>query len=73
VIPRYPFVVVIHYKAEVKRGSVSRQFDTLAAAFAMRDANIGRRDVHKIVVGLELDVVEGTNIINMRRKPTLSE
>jgi hypothetical protein len=70
VIPRYPFFVIVHYKSEVKRGPVSRQFDTLASAFAMRDANVGRRDIHKIVVGVELDVVEGTNIVKLNRGPT---
>lgn len=57
-IPRYPFVVIIHYKKESHRSVVTRQFDTLAAAYAMREENRGKRDVHKIVIGLELDVVE---------------
>lgn len=57
-IPRYPFIVIVHFKSEVKRHPVTRQFDTLSSAIAMRDENIGRRDVHKVVVGVELDVIE---------------
>jgi hypothetical protein len=58
-IPRYPFITIVHYRAEVKRPIVTRQFDTLAAAFAMREENLGRKDVYKIIVCLELDVAEG--------------
>lgn len=57
-IPRYPFIVIIHYRTEVKRPVVTRQFDTLSAAMAMRDENIGKRDVYKVVIGVELDVAE---------------
>lgn len=57
-IPRYPFIVIVHYRAETKRPTVTRQFDTIAAAWAMREENIGKREVHRIVIGLELDVAE---------------
>lgn len=57
-IPRYPYVVIIHYKAETRKPVVTKQFETLATAMAMRNENIGRKYVHKIVVGIELDVTE---------------
>lgn len=57
-IPRYPFIVIIHYHMDTKRPPVTRQFETLAAAMTMRQENIGKRDVYKVVVGVELDVAE---------------